>query len=122
VEEKLGEIPYDFDRHALTVVIRYGAGARFVTKGAFTRLLARCTRVGHRPLDAPTRAALLERAERLGERGLRVLGVATREAPPAPWSRDAEQELVLEGMVLFRDPPRADAAAEVAARLAPVSP
>ena len=113
--EKLGEIPYDFDRRSLTVVVRDGARARFITKGAFTHLLERCTRAGDRELDAATRAALREQAERLGERGLRVLGVATREAPPAPWHRDTEQGLTLEGLLLFRDPPRADAAAEVAA-------
>ena len=114
-EEKLGEIPYDFDRRALTVIIRDGTAARFITKGAFAHLLSRCTQMPGRPLDAGARAALLDRAELLGQSGLRVLGVATREAPPAPWSRDAEQGLTLEGLLLFRDPPRADAAAEVAA-------
>jgi Mg2+-importing ATPase len=109
---KLAEIPYDFVRKRLSVVVRCAEGAQLLTKGAVEPLLAACTSLsGGRRLDAAARAALGERFQAWSEDGLRVLAVATRILPPqARYTRDDECELTLEGFVVFTDPPKATAA------------
>ena len=66
---KLAEIPYDFVRKRLSVVVRCDEGARLLTKGAVEPLVAACTRLpGGQPLDDVARAALASALSRL-ERG-----------------------------------------------------
>jgi Mg2+-importing ATPase len=110
--EKLAEIPYDFVRKRLSVVVRRGAGALLVTKGAVEPLLDGCARLpGGRLLDAGARAALEERFRAWSEEGLRVLAVATRPLPvKASYGRDDEQGLELAGFLAFADRPKAGAA------------
>ncbi|MFM8980085.1 MAG: magnesium-translocating P-type ATPase [Planctomycetia bacterium] len=114
---KVDEIPYDFQRRRLTVVVA-GEGSPgehlLVTKGAFGSVLAACERVavagGEQPLDGEARARLAARAQAAGEAGMRVLGLCTRRAPArAAWQREDEAGMRFEGFLLFLDPPRADA-------------
>ena len=53
-------------------------------------------------------------AAALGERGIRVLAVATRtlDSPP-PYGRGLERELAFAGFLTFLDRPRSDAAAAI---------
>jgi P-type Mg2+ transporter len=113
---KLAEIPYDFVRKRLSVVVRREEGARLLTKGAAEPLVETCTRLsGGRPLDDAARAALGERFHAWSEDGLRVLAVATRTLPlQARYTRDDECDLTLEGFVVFTDPPKATASRALA--------
>ncbi len=121
--EKLDEIPYDFVRKRLSVVVRDGdAAPSMVTKGALEPLLAACASVGdgrHPPqaLDPEARAAILARFRAWSAQGYRVLGVATRPVDPAGrrLGRDDETDLEFRGFLRFFDPPKPDAGATVAA-------
>jgi Mg2+-importing ATPase len=120
---KVAEMPYDFVRRRLTVVVADPAAPgrhRLVTKGAVDNVLAVCTQVaadgGELPLDAPRRERLRAWCAERGAQGLRVLAVAGVERDPrAGWGRDDEAGLVLAGFLLFRDPPRPDAAQAILA-------
>jgi Mg2+-importing ATPase len=58
-----------------------------------------------RRLDAGTSARCRQTHEALGQRGARVLAVASRRLPPQPaYSADDERELVLVGFIVFSDP------------------
>ena len=113
---KVDEIPYDFQRRRLTVVVEQGGEApfhRIITKGAYTHLIQCCThmvRDGARvELDADTRAALDRFYAEKGSDGFRVLGVATRDCAPRPaYGRDDEQGMTFAGFLLFLDPVKAD--------------
>jgi len=109
---KLAEIPYDFVRKRLSVVVGCDEGARLITKGAVEPLVAACARLpGGRLLDEDARTAIAERFRSWSEDGLRVLAVATRTLPEQPrYTRDDECDLILEGFVVFTDPPKATAA------------
>jgi Mg2+-importing ATPase len=78
----------------------------------------RLVREGHieAPLDRDRRERISAWCAARGAEGLRVLAVATadREARPA-WRPEDESDLVLTGFLLFRDPPRPDAAEAIAA-------
>lgn len=113
---KIDEIPYDFVRRRVGIVVEHGAeGARertLVVKGALDSILDACATVSagdrDRPLERAERDALHARLEALFERGVRVLGVASRRVPDAEryGTRD-EHDLVFRGFLLFRDRPKA---------------
>ncbi len=108
--EKLDEIPYDFVRKRMTVVVREGGRARMLTKGALANVLQACSRsagTGEPALDEARRQALIARFEAWSAQGLRVLGVAVRDvAPQAAWHREDERDMVFAGFLLFLDPPK----------------
>lgn len=122
---KINEIPYDFVRKRLTVVVceesdSCGQSVRMITKGAFEPMLECCSSVQEGdqevPLTADRRAALLKRYEEWSQQGIRVLGVAAREhALKDTFSREDEVELCFSGFLLFFDPPKAGVKETVAA-------
>jgi Mg2+-importing ATPase len=120
---KVDEIPYDFQRRRLTIVVEEASDPgvhRIIVKGAFAEVLEACGFVaadgGAEPLDEAWRAALAERFRRAGEEGFRVLALAERLVPGRPRYTPADEAgLTFAGFLLFRDPPKADAAAAIAA-------
>ena len=115
---KIDEIPYDFLRKRLTIVMAEGGDAErhlVVTKGAFSNVLSICTQVERDGAvlaltDAVT-AELSAYYEAKGKAGFRVLALATRAvSAKGAYQRDDEAEMVFAGFLLFLDPPKADAA------------
>jgi Mg2+-importing ATPase len=110
---KIDEIPYDFVRKRLSVVVRESPKAEsiLVTKGALEHLLEACvsaqTSQGLVNLDGPLMANIRQRYSQWSEQGYRVLGVAMRGgAEKATYTRDDETDLVFMGFLLFFDPPK----------------
>jgi len=121
---RLDEIPYDFERKRLSVLVA-GAdgGATLVTKGALAGILGICgsARVGGEEVPmAGARDAVERRFDELSSGGYRVLGVATRAFATDHRAATPEDEagMVLRGLLAFHDPPKAgvvDAVAQLAA-------
>ncbi|MFM8998686.1 MAG: magnesium-translocating P-type ATPase, partial [Actinomycetota bacterium] len=117
----LDEIPYDFERRRLSVLVEDGARSLLVTKGAVREVLGVCTRAAvdgrEVPLDDVV-AGVEERFAALGDAGLRVLAVATRTTDEREVEGpEAERDLVLRGFLTFRDPAK-PGALEAITRLA----
>jgi len=116
---KVDEIPYDFIRKRLTIVIaRDGDPGHhlIIMKGAFDNVLRACvSRAGavagaDVALDDPTRERLASWYRAKGTEGFRVLALATRRVPAkAEYARGDEAGMVFEGFLLFLDPPKAQA-------------
>ena len=107
---KLDEIPFDFNRKRLSVVVGPAETPRLITKGAVHAIVEVCA-----GLDEAAQAEIEAFVAKQGGEGFRVLAVATRALPPQhQWARTDERELQLEGFLLFADPARADVAATVA--------
>ena len=108
VLEKLAEIPFDFTRKRLTVVVGHGDEVELITKGAFDHVLDACATLPDRtPLDSTVRQMLTARCDRWSADGIRVIAVATRRTcPRAAYSRDDERDMVFEGFVTFLDMPK----------------
>jgi Mg2+-importing ATPase len=105
--EKVTEIPYDFVRKRVSVVVRERGVLRLIVKGAFEPLLAACTTVGGRALDDAGRRALHDRFLAWSRRGIRVLAVAERALAPQPsYGRDDERALSFAGFLTFLDRPK----------------
>jgi Mg2+-importing ATPase len=120
--EKIGEIPFDFVRKRLSVVVEGPDGPRLITKGAVTPVMSVCTRTASGDvLDDAVVAKIDERYQAWSAQGLRVIAVATRTVASKPtYSRDDEADLTLAGFVTFLDRPKEGAAQAIAdlARLA----
>jgi Mg2+-importing ATPase len=108
---KVDEVPYDFVRKRLSVVVQEGNHHRLITKGALDNVLAVCTQVQDgeviKPLDDDHWAQIQARFEGWSGQGFRVLGIAIRDVEPqAKYTRDDERDLVFAGFLFFFDPPK----------------
>ncbi len=120
-ERKVDEIPYDFIRKRLSVVVADEQGARtLITKGALENVLEICSTIRNAgtacPLDEVRRAGIRERYRQMSGQGFRVLGVAIKptDARTESYSRDDESALQFVGFLSFFDPPKADVAQAIA--------
>ena len=113
---KLGEIPFDFVRKRVTVVVEHAGGARAVSKGAFQHVLDACTRnADGTALIADTRQSLQRRYAEWTGRGIRVLAVAAGQVERKPqYGREDEAGLSFMGFLTFSDRPKEGVAAVIA--------
>ena len=103
---KIGEIPYDFIRKRLSVIVTDESRRLLITKGAVPNVLEVCT---------SQRTTIARRYVALSTQGLRCLGVAYRVLPPdASGHRADERDLTFLGMIALADPPKAGARATLA--------
>ena len=111
--EKVDEIPFDFERRRLSVVVRRGDERILVTKGAVENIYDVCTTavLGGKtvPIDEICRKAADDTYKNLSMDGYRVLGVAVRQVPEQPtYRKEDEREMTLLGFAAFLDPPKED--------------
>ncbi|MGB3697481.1 MAG: magnesium-translocating P-type ATPase [Gordonia sp. (in: high G+C Gram-positive bacteria)] len=122
------EIPFDFDRRRMSVVVDDGLSHVIVTKGAVEELLDRCVAESRNgtevPLTEARRAELDALVAEQNALGMRVLAVAIASVRDpndgnaehtgcAEYSKDDERDMTLVGFLLFLDPPKASASAAV---------
>ena len=114
--KKLDEIPFDFTRRMMSVLVEDPEGKRvLLTKGAPEEVFHHASyfeRDGKLlPMESSLAVGLKEEYERLSEDGFRVLALATKDlADKHLCSKDDERDLVLRGYVAFLDPPKRSAA------------
>jgi Mg2+-importing ATPase len=116
--QKVDEVPYDFTRKRLSVVVRAPGSdhaARLITKGAVREVLAVCSTIERAGAAQPLSDARRQELEayfreRSGE-GYRMLAVATRVfRGKTVFTRADETDLAFAGFLLCMDPPDAEAA------------
>ena len=105
---KLAEIPYDFIRKRLAVIVEDATGIRLLTKGAVTNVLEECASLADgSPCDAAAREMLEARCNGWNDQGMRVLAVAMRTLErKSQYDRDDETGLTLLGFLTFLDHPK----------------
>lgn len=102
---RVAEAPFDYERRLMSVLVDDGTQRRLITKGAPESVLARCTA---RP------SAFQELLTAQFAAGARVVAVATREARELGVVTPADERgLTLAGLLVFVDPPKADAALSI---------
>ncbi len=113
------EIPFDFDRRRMSVVVEDATGKRQpITKGAVEEMIDACdtVEVGREvlPLTDEQAEQILDRVRGLNEHGMRVVGVAQRNDVEArDLTADDERGMTLIGYLAFLDPPKASAKAAI---------
>ena len=109
--KKVDEIPFDFNRKRLSVVVRHGEEFLLVTKGEAESVFAICETVaidGVPQLFDDSRLAEAERTlKKLGADGYRALGVAVLKVNKQDaYGVAAEHAMTLVGLAAFLDPPK----------------
>ena len=117
---KVDEVPFDFERRRVSVLVEDASQRLLVVKGAPEDIIHLSSSVelaggAVKQLDDSTRADLRQRFEALGEEGYRALGVATRVLDRGRESAAIADEagLTFAGFAVFVDPPKPDAAAAI---------
>jgi Mg2+-importing ATPase len=109
VFSKTDEIPFDFERRRLSVIVESRDAVFLVTKGAPEAVLSACSTYeidgSVYPLDASATTRCLDLFQAMSERGLRVLAIAYRKVSQRSGFTIAdERDLVLVGFLAFADP------------------
>ncbi|MCD0476355.1 magnesium-translocating P-type ATPase [Flavobacterium sp. EDS] len=130
---KVDEIPFDFERRRMSVILKMRNGNHLlICKGAVEEILDLCSHTfdpGENKelhlendkiilMDEKMRDKVLQTSKKMNEEGLRVLLVAIREFDgkhPLTYSVDDEQQLTLTGFIGFLDPAKPSAQPSIAA-------
>ena len=118
---KVDEIPFDFMRKIMSVVVETPDGAhRMITKGAPEEIFKRCTRFeldgDIDPIEPILIQDLKEEYERLSANGFRVLALAYKDLErKAAFTKEDESGMILHGYLAFLDPPKDTAAPAIRA-------
>ncbi len=113
--EKVDEIPFDFSRRRLSVVVSDGKKKQLITKGAVEEILSICTMVDYNgevsEITKDIKRDVLELSKELNKQGLRVVAVAQKNdiSGIEKFSVKDESKMVLIGFVGFLDPPKESA-------------
>jgi Mg2+-importing ATPase len=125
--KKVDEIPFDFMRRRMSVVVRDGDGQRnlMVCKGAIEEMLPLCVSAddngaeagGVMPFTTEMREEVSRVTRKLNQEGLRALAVGYKWLPPEDrtYTVEDEKDFVLAGYVAFLDPPKETARQAIAA-------
>jgi Mg2+-importing ATPase len=119
---KIDEIPFDFERRRMSVVLKRDDDAHIlICKGAVEEIFVVCTHYANKGdsgvLDDSHFAQAKETTAKLNADGFRVIAVAFKEMPPAQATYSVADEvgLTLLGYIAFLDPPKESAAAAITA-------
>lgn len=118
---KVDEIPFDFQRRRMSVVVEGHGRHLLICKGAVEEVFSCCTHaeVNGRmePLESSYLGQLLQVTRELNEDGFRVIAIAYRETESSSRTYGVKDEshLVLVGYIAFLDPPKDSAREAIAA-------
>jgi P-type Mg2+ transporter len=117
---KLGEIPFDFIRGRLSVIVSEKDSLSMVTKGALTKTLKICSHAlieGQvKLLDKTSLDGIQKKYEEWSSQGIRVLGIAHKSVSMKQrYTVEDEKEMIFMGFLLLFDHPKKDAIHTIAA-------
>lgn len=109
---KIDEIPFDFIRKRISVVVEKDSSRILIAKGAPEEILKLCTRISRGNTSEPfsdewhVRASALYNT--LSREGFRILGVASRQVSgeKSTYMLEDETDLTFHGFIAFIDPPK----------------
>jgi P-type Mg2+ transporter len=113
--KKLDEIPFDFERRRVSVVVERDTKRTLITKGAPESIFAVCANYEIDgkvlPFDTEAQNSALKIFNDFSQKGLRVLAVAYRTVEnQESYRKDTEKEMILVGFLTFADAPLESAA------------
>ena len=102
--KKVDEIPFDYTRKKMSVVVEHDGHYRTITKGALEEVLKGCTTAKinneHKPLTEELIENINSNAQRLAKQGMQVIALASKR------EYSDENEMTFIGFVAFLDPPK----------------
>lgn len=113
--KKIDEIPFDFSRRRLSVVVTDGNKKQLITKGAVEEILSICTSVDYKgevsKLTNDIKDNIRRIAKNLNQEGLRVVAVCQKNDINniENFGVQDEKNMILLGFIGFLDPPKESA-------------
>ena len=113
--KKIDEVPFDFSRRRLSVIVSDGEKKQMITKGAVEEILNICSMVDYKGQVSPITKEIKENIRRisknLNEQGLRVVAVCQKNdiKDIEHFQVSDEKNMVLLGFIGFLDPPKESA-------------
>ncbi|MEM0360580.1 MAG: magnesium-translocating P-type ATPase [Candidatus Diapherotrites archaeon] len=113
--KKVDEVPFDFNRKIMTVIVEENGKNLLVSKGSTEDIYKRCSKYEKNGKIKPLTSNLLQKLRneylKLNEQGFRVIAVAYKRTPKSKktYSRADECGLILKGYLAFLDPPKGTA-------------
>lgn len=111
--KKVDEIPFDFSRRRMSVVVEDKAGkTQLITKGAIEEMLSVCSLVEYNGkienITEEIKKEILDTVSSYNSQGMRILGIAQKNNPSGigELSVKDESDMVLIGYLAFLDPPK----------------
>jgi Mg2+-importing ATPase len=111
---KVGEVPYDFIRKRLSIIVSDNNSHLMVTKGALRNVVSTCMNAesasGEMLELSSVAEAIQNKYEELGKKGFRVLGVSYKfiDASRSSLSKDDEVNMTFAGFIVLYDPIKPD--------------
>ncbi|MCI8384356.1 MAG: HAD family hydrolase [Clostridia bacterium] len=113
--KKIDEIPFDFSRRRLSVIVNDGNKTQLITKGAVEEILSICTMVDYQgevsPITKEMKDNIRKISKNLNEEGLRVVAVCQKNdiSNIEHFQVSDEKNMILLGFIGFLDPPKESA-------------
>ena len=110
--KKVDEVPFDFSRRRLSVIMSDGNKKRMITKGAVEEILNICTTVEQNGEVLPIKKEIKDNVKKisknLNEQGLRVVAVCKKDdlGEGNHFTVSDEKNMTLIGFIGFLDPPK----------------
>ena len=110
--EKVDEIPFDYTRKKMSVVVEHNGHYRTITKGALEEVLKGCTTAKinneHKPLTEELIENINSNAQRLAKQGMQVIALASKREYVGKnvFNSSDEKDMTFIGFVAFLDPPK----------------
>ncbi len=105
---KLAELPYDFNRKRLSILVQQSACNLIVTKGAFAEIISICTHVKSKTEQVENISEHLDTIKKLFEqfasKGFRVIALSYKESNSNNLTISDESNMLFGGFVLLSDP------------------
>jgi Mg2+-importing ATPase len=110
---KVDEIPFDYQRRMMSVVVKKNGKCTLISKGAPESVFSKCKHAdvsGRTESIADVQKVINDKFYSLSELGYRLLAVASRSTESkTSYSVEDEKDLTLLGFLIFTDPPKKDA-------------
>lgn len=119
--QKIDEVPFDFERRRVSVLVDNGEQRLLIVKGAAEDILNHCTQFettnGLSPINDADWSRIHRLHDALGADGFKVLGIAWRQVLDTQQHAliNDETALVFAGFAAFLDPPKESAATAIKA-------
>lgn len=109
--DKVDEVPFDFIRRRVSIVVEHEKGRLMICKGALEEIARVCSRLELEnkivDLSSEQQKKMRENYHKLSSQGFRVLGVSYRRAEEKPsYSVKDEKDMIFLGFIAFMDPPK----------------
>jgi Mg2+-importing ATPase len=109
--DKVDEVPFDFIRRRVSIIVNHEKGRLMICKGAFEEIASVCSRfeLGNKIADLTSeqQKKMQDNHYKLSSQGFRVLGVSYRRTEEkSTYSVKDERDMIFLGFIAFMDPPK----------------